>query len=276
VIEAVEALGRPAMRLRAPDGAQAVVLLHGAQIVSWVPAGDQERLYVSPLAGPRDARVRGGVPVVFPQFAARGPLPNHGFARELEWHWVEGAVRGGAAIGVLRLESDAATRSLWPHDFAAELTLSVSGLELEVELEIENTGATAFEFTAALHTYLSCDDLRRARLGGLYGVRYHDSVTGGEHRQELDPIGFAGEIDRIYFDVEQPLALSTAFGRMTIEGSGFPDVVVWNPGPERTAALADLPDDDWLRMLCVESACVGRTVRLAPGDDWLARQRLQA
>ena len=46
MIEAVQALGQPAMRLRAPDGAEATVLLHGGHIVSWIPAGDVERLYL--------------------------------------------------------------------------------------------------------------------------------------------------------------------------------------------------------------------------------------
>ena len=49
-IQPTQVLGQPAMRLRAPDGAEATVLLHGAQLVSWIPAGDQERLYLSPQA----------------------------------------------------------------------------------------------------------------------------------------------------------------------------------------------------------------------------------
>ena len=81
MIETVQVLGQPALRLTAADGAQATVLRHGAQIVSWIPAGDQERLYLSPIAaaGPGQA-VRGGIPVVFPQFASQGPLPKHGYA----------------------------------------------------------------------------------------------------------------------------------------------------------------------------------------------------
>ena len=126
MIEPVSVLGQPAMRLVAPDGAEATVLLHGAHVVSWIPAGDQERLYLSPqaVAGPGQA-VRGGIPVIFPQFNTRGPLPRHGFARNRAWQWAEQAERGGAAIGVLRLEADDATRALWPHGFSAELTVVV-------------------------------------------------------------------------------------------------------------------------------------------------------
>jgi glucose-6-phosphate 1-epimerase len=269
----VTVLGQPAMRIQAPDGAEATVLLHGGQIVSWIPAGDQERLYLSPLAraGAGQA-VRGGVPVIFPQFNQRGPLPRHGLVRDRAWQWAEGARRGGVAIGVLRLTDDDATRALWPHGFEAELTLVISGLQLDIELAITNTGTQPFSFTAALHTYLLVDDVRRAKLGGLFGVHYTDNNSGAQQHQEIDPFSFAGEIDRTYTDVTHPLSLSTALGRTTITAEGFPDVVVWNPGPAKAAALADLPDDDWLQFLCVEAGAIDTPVTLAAGQDWAARQ----
>lgn len=271
MIEAVQVLGRPAWRLVAPDGAEATVMAHGAQIVSWIPAGDVERLYRSPTAaaGPGQA-VRGGIPVVFPQFASQGPLPKHGLVRDREWRWMEGAERAGVAIGVLARASDEATLALWPHRFEIELTLSVGALELEVELAVINRDDEPFDFQAALHSYWRCDDTLRARLHGLHGVRYLDALTGHEQRQEIDPQGFAAEtIDRIYYDVPAPLALATAFGRMAIATEGFADTVVWNPGAR--VALPDLPAGDWQRFVCVESAAIGRPPRLAPGDEWVAR-----
>ncbi len=273
MIKPTTVLGQPAMWLRAPDGAEVTVLLHGGQIVSWIPAGDQERLYLSPLAQAGGAHaVRGGIPVVFPQFAKRGPLGQHGFARQQAWQWVEGAQRGDVVVGVLRLGDNEATRALWPHAFEAELSFAFSGLQLDVELAITNTGVTTFDFQAALHSYLLVDDVRRARLGGLFGVRYTDSISGHSQHQELDPFSFAGEIDRIYWDAKGPLTLATAAGRTRITSEGFDDVVVWNPGPAKAAAMADLPDDDWLQMLCVEAAQIGQPVTLAPGQDWVARQ----
>ena len=287
MIKPTTVLGQPAMHLRAPDGAQATVLLHGAHLVSWIPAGDQERLYLSPTsqAGPGQA-VRGGVPVCWPQFNLRGPLPRnkHGFVRDRAWQWdaAQSAVRGDVAIGVLRITDDEATRAIWPHGFEAELTVVISGLQLDIELAIINTGSTPFDFTGALHSYLLVDDVRRAKLGGLYGVRYLDTVHNIEQGQEIDPFSFAGEIDRIYFDAHadgQPaghdtLTLATSMGRMAIDSEGFPDVVVWNPGPDKAAALPDLPDDDWLSFVCVEAAVIGRPVTLAPGQDWAGRQSL--
>ena len=273
MIKPTTVLGQPAMWLRAPDGAELTVLLHGGHIVSWIPAGDQERLYLSPLAQAGGSHaVRGGIPVCFPQFAKRGPLGQHGFARQQPWQWVEGAQRGDVVIGVLRLTDNDATRAGWPHAFEAELSFSFSGLQLDVELAVTNTGDSTFDFTAALHTYLLVDDVRRARLGGLFGVQYLDTVNGQSQHQEMDPFSFAGEIDRIYWDAKGPLSLATAAGRMQITREGFDDVVVWNPGPVRAAALTDMPDDDWLQMLCVEAAQIGHPVTLAPGQEWVARQ----
>lgn len=281
MIKPTQVMGQPAMWLQTPDGAQATVLLHGGQLVSWIPAGDQERLYLSPQArfGQGQA-VRGGIPVIFPQFEQHGPLPRHGLARSRAWQWVEGSVRGGAAVGVLRLTDDEASRAIWPHRFEAELSFSFAGLQLEVELAITNTGDTSFEFTAALHPYLLIDDLKHARLAGLYGVRYLDKLTGQTQPQELDPLGFVGQIDRIYYDAHQihkaPLTLATAMGRMAIRNQGFDDVVVWNPGPAQAASMADLPDDDWQHFLCVDAAAIGRPVTLAPGQEWIARQGFDA
>ena len=276
MITPIQVLGQPAMRLRAADGAQATVLLHGAQVVSWIPVGDQERLYLSPTtqAGPGQA-VRGGVPVVFPQFAGQGPLPQHGFARDRAWTWVEGVTRDGAAIAVLRLEDDGATDAIWPHRFEVELTVMVSGLALDIELAITNRNETrSFDFQAALHSYFLVDDLRRARLHGLFGSRYLDHVSGKTQHQEMDPQSFVGEIGRTYFDVSQALSLATAMGRMAIQAEGFPDRVVWNPGPKRASEIPDLPNDDWLRMLCIEVGAIGTPITLAAGQEWAARMSL--
>ncbi|WP_310734416.1 D-hexose-6-phosphate mutarotase [Ideonella livida] len=274
----VDFQGHPALRLRAPDGAQATVLLHGAHLVSWIPAGGEEQLYLSPTARYGDGQaVRGGVPVVFPQFNLRGPLPHkHGFVRTRAWSVAEQVVRAGCAIGVMRLESDAATRALWPHDFALELTVIVSGRELEIELSVTNTGTEAFEFTSALHTYLRCHDALRLQLEGLQDVGYEDAVLGEVHTQWGDVLTVVGELDRIYRQVGgRTLTLRELGHRVHLQQTGFEDVVVWNPGDEKCAALPDMPDADWRQMLCVEAASITEPVWLEPGAEWAGMQQLQ-
>ena len=41
-------------------------------------------------------------------------------------------------------------------------------------------------------------------------------------------------------------------------------------------SLADLPDEDWQHMLCVEAARIREPVILAPGSDWAGLQSLRA
>ena len=48
---------------------------------------------------------------------------------------------------------------------------------------------------------------------------------------------------------QRPLLLREYDRSLGINADGFPDVVVWNPWVERSAAIADLPDDGFRRML---------------------------
>ncbi len=269
--------GQPAVTLRAPDGASAVVLLHGAQVVSWQPAGGGERLFLSARSrfGP-GASVRGGMPVIFPQFNERGPLPRHGFARNRSWQPVRVETGADDALAVLQLADDEATRALWPHAFALELTVCVRGDRLDVELAVSNSGTAPFDFTAALHSYLRVDEVEAARVTGLNGCRYEDFTRGTTQVDEAEAVRVDGEIDRFYGDAPAPLVLGDAQRRLRIEAAGFPDVVVWNPGPQKAAAMADLAPGDFRHFLCVEAALIGAPVHLAAGEHWWGRQTLVA
>jgi len=269
--------GLPCLQLGTADGARAEIHAHGAHVTSWIPAGGGERLYLSGRARfEPGVAIRGGVPVIFPQFAGEGPLPKHGFARTLPWtlRSVTPAAADRAAA-VFRLEDSAQTRAIWPQGFAAELRVAVDSAALEVELTVENTGAAAFSFTAALHTYLRVDAIEAVRLCGLRGLRYRDSARGGSEAVEAqDALRIEGEVDRIYFDTPSTLELTEDSGRLRIESSGFRDTVVWNPGAARAAAFTDLDEDGWRRFLCVESAAIGAPPRLEPGRRWSGMQKL--
>lgn len=270
-------LGQPAVQVQSPDGAQATVLLHGGHVVSWIPAGGSEQLYLSPLAeaGPGKA-VRGGVPVIFPQFEQRGPdtsLPRHGLARTRTWS-VESSSQGkDHAQLTLVLRDDVHTRALWPHGFALELTVAVSGERLDMELFAHNTGDTSWPFAAALHTYLAVSDLSQVRLQGLEGCHYVDKVAGGDALEDHPEKRFYGEIDRIYA-LAPTLQLRDGPRRLELSTSGMSDAVLWNPGPDKCATLQDMPADGWQHMLCVEAANILLPVTLAPGETWTGRQSL--
>lgn len=268
------------LELLAPDGATARISLAGGHVLSWKPAGAPEQLYVSPRSefAPGKA-IRGGVPVCFPQFAERGPLPKHGFARTLPWELVSHEQGKDDALAVLRLRDSEATRALWPHAFELELSVRVGGRSLDIELACENTGDAPLQFTTALHTYLRVADLDAVSVEGLAGLRYFDSIKQADALQRMDLLltGEKGvlDLDRIYFGVkERPLLVAEDRRQVVITQQGFDDAVVWNPGPERCDRLADMPADGWSEMLCVEAATIGVPVQLQPGESWVGRQSL--
>lgn len=269
-IEPVSFRDTPCIRITNED-ATALVSLHGAQVLSWMPADGRERLFLSDRAV-FDGRtaIRGGIPVIFPQFGERGPLQKHGFARIRTWQF-QGEERGEA---IFTLAGDGGDAD-WPHPFLARLRVGLTGKRLAVALDIENTGAAAFAFTAALHTYLRVDDIAHAAIEGLQGCDYEDSANGGTlHRQHDYEVTFAGETDRIYNDVVAPLALIDGRHRLDIEQDGFGDVVVWNPGQHLCARIADLAANDWQRFVCVEAGQVLQPVVLGPGEAWQGVQAL--
>jgi glucose-6-phosphate 1-epimerase len=273
----ITVLGQPALRLRTPGGAQATVSLHGGQVLSWTtPAGD-EQLYLSPqaVAGPGLA-IRGGVPVIFPQFELMGPdrsLPRHGLARTRLWQLESQNEGGEHAQATLVLRDDEVTRALWPHCFMLEMTVAVSAERLDLELYAENTGDTSWPFSAALHTYLAVSELTQVRLQGLEGCHFLDRVNGDEITEDNPEKRFHGEIDRIYAQANH-LLLRDGPRRMLIETADMPDVVLWNPGAEKCASLKDMPEDGWQRMLCVEAARINKPITLRPGESWSGRQSL--
>lgn len=273
--------GLPALRILAPDGAQAIVTLLGGHVASWIPAGGTEQLYLSERSAFEAGKaIRGGVPVIFPRFGTEpeaAQAPRHGFARLVPW--TAGATRTGSdfALGTVRLESSAQTQGYWPGAFSLELTVCVAGSRLDMELEVTNSGADAYRFTAALHTYLNVAEVEDTRVEGLRGRQYRDQTAGGELRDERhDAVVVGDEVDRVYFDAPSSVLVRCGRRNVHVEQSGFSDLVVWNPWEAKCASLADMPANGFRHMLCTEAARVGNPIRLAPGEQWVGRQSLTA
>jgi glucose-6-phosphate 1-epimerase len=264
--------GQPAIALQLPSGDRAMLLLHGAQLLSWCSADGREHLYLSPAAGlDGQQAIRGGVPICFPQFNQRGPLLKHGFARHLPWQLVE---QQDEQISLL-LRDGPVTRAFWPQAFEARLTLSLAPNQLRLSLQLSNTGTDSWAFTAALHSYLRVADVEQARLQGLQGAARWDALRDADTVQEGPPV-FGVEFDSVYQAPVQPLQLhSGPAGRLEIaQSASWPQTVVWNPGPDLSRKLGDLPDDGWRQMLCVEAACIDAPYVLAAGESWQGWQQL--
>ena len=271
--------GMPARRLSLTDGSTAIVTPFGAQVLSWIPACSGERLYMSPLADltGRNA-IRGGVPVIFPQFADRGPLRRHGFARTAEWELVSVAQspdtpEDGMASATLRLGATPATRQEWPHEFQATMVVTLTRGQLRMALQVRNEGSSTLQFTSALHTYLRVGDIDSVSLTGLAGSRVLGTAADTA-RVTAPELTIDGEIDTVFLEAQRPLLLTDGHHAIGVAAQGFPDVVVWNPGERGSRALDDMPDNGYRHMLCVEAAAIGQPIELAPGALWEGSQTL--
>jgi len=266
--------------LLADDGARADVYLHRAQVTSWVPVGETtDLLFLSGSAKFKTGgAIRGGVPVSFPQFAGQGSLPNHGFARVSIWELVRaGRLHSGAAQATLRLTDSPATRALWPHAFVVELTVTVIGHQLGIDLIVRNTGSTTFEFTGALHTYLRVADIGSVAIRGLCNAHYFDKVLGKDDLVEAAPeLKIDRPIDRIYFVAPDEIEIREAGRTVISQANGFPDTVVWNPGERGSVALDDLEPSGYIRMVCIEAAVARAAAIVSPDKAWRGAQRLIA
>jgi glucose-6-phosphate 1-epimerase len=86
---------------------------------------------------------------------------------------------------------------------------------------------------------------------------------------------FEGEFDRVYAAAPHALTLRCGPRVLTLEQSeAWSHTVVWNPGAERCAQLADMPPDGYAQMLCVEAAQVTEPVSVGAGEVWQGWQRL--
>lgn len=267
--------GQPCRELRLPNGDSLQVALQGAQVLSWV-SGGRERLYLSPRnLFDGNTAIRGGIPVCFPQFNQRGPLPKHGFARNLLWRVDEAPVLAAQEAQLsLQLTANDGTKAVWPHSFEVALTLCLQPGELTVNLMVRNRGAEPLSFTGALHTYLAVRDVATVQLHGLEGQPEWDAVTD-RHGVAADRLRFDAEFDRVYAAAHEALTLQAPEGCLHIAQSpSLANTVVWNPGAAKGALLTDMPPLGYQEMLCVEAAQVMHPIEVEAGGAWQGWQRL--
>lgn len=267
--------GLPVVRVEAPAAA-GDIYLHGAHVTSWRSAvarraKAEEVLFVSDLARWEDGRaIRGGVPICFPWFGDKAgdpAAPAHGFVRTKAWSLDAVTETADGIVVAMSTASDAATRALWPADFRLVHRVTF-GARLRLDLEVTNTGATPLTFEAALHTYHRVGAIDGVRVRGLDGVRYLDKTDAGREHVQQGEIVFAAETDRVYLDTSGSVEIDDgALRRRTrIAKTGSRTTVVWNPWIDKARALADLGDEDWRRMLCIEGSNVSPcAVTLSPG-----------
>jgi glucose-6-phosphate 1-epimerase len=254
------------------------VCLYGGMVISWQDETGADVLFVSSKAQHAPGKaIRGGIPVVFPQFGG-GALPSHGFARTSNWEVVgSGKELSGEVYVEIELRDSEATRKLWPHSFVYRQNIAL-GESLTIGAEVRNLGKEPFSFQQALHTYFAVDSIDHTEVEGLEGVHFLDHLkakaSGVEARKVIT---FSEEIDRAYTNSPDLISLhDRGAGRtISITKEGMKDSVVWNPWIERGKAIADLGDLDYQSFVCVESGNVAVPLILAPGSSVAFSQEIE-
>jgi D-hexose-6-phosphate mutarotase len=275
--------GMPCVHL-GTNGGEVEVYLHGAHVTAFNKVGEPGVLFLSGRSlFQADKAIRGGIPVIFPWFGQRQPDPTgkspmHGFARLSEWA-VESADKWDEVASVtLSLVPNDLSRSMWPHDFKLTYTVALDRDVLKLELTVTNTGTEGFAFEEALHTYFAVGDVRRVSVEGLAHADYLDKVENfAEKTQDAAPITITGETDRVYLGTPGTCTIDDPGlrRRIVVEKEHSDATVVWNPWVEKAKAMTDFGEDEWVKMLCVETANVGRhAVTLAAGASHAMRARI--
>lgn len=252
--------------------------LFGAQVFSFIPKHDgRDRLWLSPLTHIDGSEaIRGGTPICWPWFANQFPqgssgLPAHGFVRNQYWQVVscEENTHG------TRLVLECPTTSSDGFPYSAKLTVEITvSNELEIKLTTENTGNEAFNITAALHTYFAVDDLPSYFIYGMTG-EYLDKTRAMERFATPSNYQLNEQTDRIHYSDSRAIALCNDDGsqKTEITQKGHDSIVIWNPWQEEVRNVANIPDTDYVKFVCIEAA-ITKEFCIAPGQQHQLIQRI--
>ncbi|MFM2313248.1 MAG: hypothetical protein RLZZ04_2524 [Cyanobacteriota bacterium] len=241
--------------------AEATISIYAGQVLSFNPVGQTEDvMFLSSQAYYQTGKaIKGGTPICWPWF---GPDPekkgraSHGFVRDRLWQIRDVvSTQDGATQVTMGLMDTPETRAIWNYSFDFAIVITVSRV-LTIKLVTHNTGTEAFSITQALHTYFKIGDINQVTVLGLENKAYLDKVDHGQQKTQSGAITFSGECDRIYLDVPAQLTIADqALNRQVIvTATNSKTAIVWNPGADIAASMADLGDRDYEHFVCVETA----------------------
>ena len=272
--------GLDAWLVETPE-ATAAISVFGGQLLSFVPKGQPDVMWLSPKRAELPTPIRGGSPVCWPYFGRQGQgndVPAHGFVRTLPWELQQAR----------RLDDGSIELTLAPpalQDLGLRLSMTVRvGRELRQQLVTENTGSAPATFTQALHNYFRVGDATRVEVDGVDGVTYQDKYENyAQTRRQQGPWSLRdprdpGRSDRIYSPAGGRYVLRDPVLKRRIElrTEGSRALVAWNPGAEAAAKMADV-GDGWREYVCLEAANAGPdVVTVAPGGRHVLVQVLSS
>jgi glucose-6-phosphate 1-epimerase len=252
----------PALRIETPSSV-CTVSLFGAHVLSFVPRGHDDLLWMSPTTKPMPSPIRGGVPLCWPHFAKQGQpdtAPQHGIARSAMWKVTQQATHGSGAVSIT-FEPEVALHPA----LRVSSTLYI-GAMLRQSMTTTNVSNDSFPLTQAFHTYFRVGDARKIYVNGLSGTRYLSKFDEFKEFAQLGDFKLEHQTqmrsDRIYqrTDGHYSLIDPVLQRRISIASERSSTLVVWNPGAEAVKNFTDIPHDAWPQYFCLEVANAGAEV----------------
>ena len=203
---------------------------------------------------------RGGVPILFPQFASVGGYKKHGWVRDSEWLLLKDEKDKNSHLLRFSLQLDPIKN--WPH--SAKLSYDVIQLKnsLHLILKIENTGSTSFSFTGGLHPYFYVPSVLKCSVEGLKSISFTDKHKA-THSEDI--LKFTtSEFERLYHE-NNPIKLIYDNVSLELNQKGFDEWMIWNPGKTLAKSIPDLPNNDWKNFICIEPVIASKPKTLKPG-----------
>ena len=257
------------------DQSSAAISLQGAHVLSWVPAGEDDVIWLSDEAKFAVGKsVRGGVPICWPWFGPHeenAAYPAHGFARTVLWQVLKTeAISAGETQITFQLDTrqlDDSLQAMWPLPTIAEYRLTIAKT-LTMELTTFNHSDQLMNIGKALHTYFKVDDVSCTKVLGLEGKDYLDKTDGFTRKTQVGAVTISEEVDRVYLETADDLIINDNKRMIVITKQGSESTVVWNPWKDVADKMGDLGEDGYLKMLCVESAnAMQDTVDIEAGES---------
>jgi D-hexose-6-phosphate mutarotase len=256
----------------------AEIYLHGAHVTRFTKKGEPPLLFVSQCSRFTEGQaIRGGIPVILPWFGTREGMGQHGFARVKTWELKEFVPAPDGSVSVRLSLPDCPEASSFP-PFSADYIITVSE-SLTLELVVKNKSKDEpMVFENCLHSYFEVGDITAVSVTGLKGATYLDKVANFSQKTEAaDALRISSEVDRIFLNTAETVEIhDPRLARKTrIEKQGSQSTVVWNPWIARAQQMPDFGNDEYQRMLCVESGNVASNeLTLRPGETSTLKVKL--
>jgi len=253
-------------------------------VVSWCPQPGNEQLFLGSMAkiGEPGLAIRGGVPIIWPQFGdfmgAKGaPGQNHGFVRTSS-NWQVAEEAEDSVVFVMTPNEDSAK---WSADFEFKYIVSLGKNSLHIGLEVTNNGHEPIEFTGCLHTYFKCDAVDQCAVHGLRGSKIDVGIGNcfrGDKTEERPAVPFTDEKEtQLMFGSASDRVVLTEDGkdRLRLTKSNMPDWVLWNTGAENGSGIKNLAPGEYRKYVCVEPGFASQPIHVAPGSVWVGSHEVQ-